>query len=109
MSSTNNVKCRKVLMLIENYSFPWDRRMRHLGLARKEAGYDVTVICPKGADQKDGSFELYRGISIYRYPMLQARGGMGYLCEYSWAFICTALLSLFVWIRHGFDIIHSAN
>jgi glycosyltransferase involved in cell wall biosynthesis len=96
-------------MLIENYSFPWDRRMRHLAITLKEAGYQVTVISPKGKDQKDRVYGLYQGISVYRYPTLQARGGVGYLCEYSWAFLCTTFLSLFISIRHGFDIIHSAN
>ncbi len=97
-------------MLIENISFPWDRRMRHLGLALQKAGYEVRVICPKGENQDQSSFEVYEGIRVYRYPMLyQASGGLGYLLEYPWAFLCVTLLSLWVWMRDGFDIIHSAN
>lgn len=97
-------------MLIENISFPWDRRMRHLAMALQESGYEVRVICPKGETQDHASFELFNGIKIYRYPMLyQASGGPGYIFEYSWAFFCTTILSLWVLIRDGFDIIHSAN
>jgi glycosyltransferase involved in cell wall biosynthesis len=97
-------------MLIENLSFPWDRRMRHLGLALQQAGYEVRVICPKGENQDRSSFEIFEGVRVYRYPMIyQASGGLGYLVEYSWALFCTAFLSLFVWLRDGFDIIHSAN
>jgi glycosyltransferase involved in cell wall biosynthesis len=97
-------------MLIENISFPWDRRMRHLGLALQRAGYEVRVICPKGENQDQSGFEVIEGIRVYRYPMLyQASTGLGYLLEYSWAFLCVSVLSLFVWLRDGFDIIHSAN
>jgi glycosyltransferase involved in cell wall biosynthesis len=97
-------------MLIENISFPWDRRMRHLGLALQRAGYEVRVICPKGENQDQSGFEVIEGIRVYRYPMLyQASTGLGYLIEYSWAFLCVSVLSLFVWLRDGFDIIHSAN
>lgn len=84
--------------------------MRHLGLALQKAGYEVRVICPKGENPDRRSFEVVEGIRVYRYPMLyQASGGLGYLVEYSWAFLWTSLLSLFVWLRDGFDIIHSAN
>ena len=108
-ASTKSETC-KVLMLIENLSFPWDRRMRHLGLALQQAGYEVRVICPKGENQDRSSFEVIQGVRVYRYPMIyQASGGLGYLVEYSWALVCTAFLSLFVWLRDGFDIIHSAN
>jgi glycosyltransferase involved in cell wall biosynthesis len=97
-------------MVIENLSFPWDRRMRHLGLALQQAGYEVRVICPKGEYQDRRSLEVVQGIKVYRYPMLhQASGGLGYVIEYSWALLCTLLLSLLVWFRDGFDIIHSAN
>jgi glycosyltransferase involved in cell wall biosynthesis len=97
-------------MLIENLSFPWDRRMRHLATALQQAGYEVSVICPKGEKQDRSSFEMFRGVKVYRYPMgYQASGGLGYLFEYSWAFLCAAFLSLVVLIRDGFDIIHSAN
>jgi glycosyltransferase involved in cell wall biosynthesis len=84
--------------------------MRHLGLALQKAGYEVRVICPKGENQDRSSFEVVQGVKVYRYPMLYpASSGLGYLIEYSWAFLCTAVLSLFVWLRDGFDIIHSAN
>jgi glycosyltransferase involved in cell wall biosynthesis len=110
MMTTTKSKACKVLMLIENLSFPWDRRMRHLGFALQEAGYEVRVICPKGENQDRSSYEVIQGVKVYRYPMLyQASGGFGYLFEYSWALLCTALLSVFVWLRDGFDIIHSAN
>jgi len=44
----SRVKNPRVLMLIENLSFPMDRRMRQEAGALRDAGYEVTVICPRG-------------------------------------------------------------
>jgi glycosyltransferase involved in cell wall biosynthesis len=109
MSSAVDKPCH-VLLLIENETFPWDRRMRHFATALQQAGYRVSVICPKDDDFGRDSFEAFQGVRVYRYPLIcQARGGLGYLIEYSWAFLCTTLLSVYLWVRHGVDIIHSAN
>ena len=110
MNSNKKDKPCRVLMLIENETFPWDRRMRHLGTALQQAGYEVRVICPKGDDRGRENFEVFQGVHVYRYPVIwQGGGGVGYLLEYSWALLCTAVLSFYLWLRHGFDIIHSAN
>jgi len=100
----------RVLMLIENGSFPFDRRMRHLAEALREGGYKVTVICPKGEDRDLKTLDVVDGIKVYRYPMLfHASHRFGYLLEYSWALLCLGALSFLVWLRDGIDIIHSAN
>jgi len=96
-------------MLIENVSFPLDRRMKHQALALQQTGYQVSVICPRGTEDRSLT-DSFRGIKIYRYPRLHsAKCGLGYLLEYSWAFLCTVILSVLVWVRDGIDIIHSAN
>lgn len=101
---------RRVLMLIENLSFPMDRRMRQEALALRRAGYEVSVICPRGGHQDRDSFELYEGVRIYRYPLYwQADSGPSYLLEYSWAMCCTLVLMLWICVRHGFDYVHAAN
>lgn len=110
MTTDRSTKPRRVLMLVENLSFPWDRRMRHLATALRQDGYEVRVICPKGETQDRLSFEVVAGVHVYRYPLLlQASRPLGFLVEYPWAFLCTAVLSLVIWVRHGFDVIHSAN
>jgi glycosyltransferase involved in cell wall biosynthesis len=97
-------------MLIENLSFPMDRRMRQEALALRDAGYDVSVICPKGENQDRRSFEVVDGIRVYRYPLLvQASGGLGYLFEYSSALLLTFVLMLGIALTRGFDIVHAAN
>ncbi len=110
MSNALKSKICSVLMLVENGSFPFDRRMRHLAEGLREGGYKVTVICPKGEDRDLKSVEVVDGIKVYRYPMLfHASHRLGYLLEYSWALFWLGTLSLLVWIRDGVDIIHSAN
>lgn len=97
-------------MLIENLSFFIDRRMRQEALALRQAGYEVSVICPKGGHQDRKGFEIFEGIRIYRYPLYwQARSGPGYLLEYSWAMLCTFLLLVWIFFTYGFDCIHAAN
>jgi glycosyltransferase involved in cell wall biosynthesis len=99
-----------VLMLIENGSFPRDRRMRHLAEALHRAGYKVTAICPKGEGGDESGYEVCDGVKVYRYPMLfQASQKLGYILEYSWALLCLGVLSLVVWAREGFDVVHCAN
>ncbi len=101
---------RRVLMLIENLSFPMDRRMRQEAMALRSAGYEVSVICPRGEQQDRDGFEMYEGIRIYRYPLnWQAKSGPGYLLEYGWALSCTFLLMLWISVRQGFDYVHAAN
>jgi glycosyltransferase involved in cell wall biosynthesis len=99
-----------VLMLVENASFPFDRRMRHLAEALWLGGYKVTVICPQGEDRDRSRVDVVDGIKVYRFPLLfHASHKLGYLLEYSWALLCLGVLSLWVWMRQGIDIIHSAN
>lgn len=111
MKSAVARKSPGILMLIENNSFPWDRRMFHQASALQGAGYRVIVICPKDEPRsKVASFEVIQGVAVYRYPIFgQASGKLGYLLEYSWSLVCMAALSVLVWIREGFDVIHAAN
>lgn len=98
----------RILMLIENASFPRDNRVRPEAYTLKNKGYEVTVICPRGQDRK--AYEIVNGVHVYRYPSPPEGEGLpGFLVEYSYAMICTFVLSLYVWVRHGFDVIHSHN
>jgi glycosyltransferase involved in cell wall biosynthesis len=96
-------------MLIENLSFPMDRRMRHEATALRDAGYQVKVICPRGQHQDGARFENFEGIRVYRYPSYQASASIGYPLEYGWALLCTFMLMLWLWAKEGFDYVHAAN
>ena len=99
----------KVLIIVENLPVPFDRRVWQEATALREAGYEVSVICPTG--KKHTSFEeTLDGIHIYRHNLpLEATGALGYLAEYSAALFHEMRLSIKVLRRHGFDVIHACN
>src|SRR5436305_827245 len=111
MGSDNSLRPgARVLMLIENLPFPLDRRMRQEAFTLVRAGYQVTVICPKGENQDRAGFEIVEGVRVYRYRLpWQGTSAWTYFLEYAWAMLCTALLSVWVAMRHGVDIVHAAN
>src|SRR3989338_7315272 len=99
---------RGVLILVENLSVPFDRRVWLEARALKENGFTVSVICPRF--KKEKSLEALEGINIYRYSQPPATGGvLSYILEFSYCLIMTFLLSVRVFFRHKFDIIHACN
>lgn len=98
----------RILKLIENNPFPPDPRIRQQVRALVGAGYEVTVICPKG--KKQGGYEMVDGARVYRYPTpAQGDGLLGYLWEYGYSLVAAFFVSLLVFFRHGFDVIHTHN
>ena len=68
----------KVLIIVENLTVPLDRRVWTEARALRDAGYTVSVICPKmGLYTK--KYEVLEGIHIFRHPMpFEADGALGY-------------------------------
>jgi glycosyltransferase involved in cell wall biosynthesis len=99
---------KRVLMLLENCTYPLDIRVRYESEALVSAGYQVSVICQRGP--KEPWREMINGVFVYRYPPPpQGKGSIGYLLEYSYSLVVAFFLSLFVSATRGFDIIHAAN
>ena len=63
------------LILVENLSVPFDRRVWQECLALREAGWRVSVICPRGAKQDTEPYAEINGVRIHRYPLTPAVGG----------------------------------
>jgi glycosyltransferase involved in cell wall biosynthesis len=106
---------RKVLMIVENDVVPLDTRVWWEALALRDHGFQVSIICPKGAQGRP-IYEEYRapheyreGIHIYRYQPLEGTSTVAYVGEYLAAMFSTLWLSLWVFVRHGFDVLHVAN
>ncbi len=109
MTASTGKTGRRVLIIVENLPVPFDRRVWNEASALRDAGYEVSVICPKGAGAS-ASFELLDGIRIFRHPLpFEARGGLGYLLEYSAALFWESLLAWRVFLTRGFDVIHACN
>jgi len=100
----------RVLILVENLSVPFDQRVWREATALTEAGYHVSVICPKGATYDTPSHESIQGISIHRYRALEARNGMlGFFAEFAQALVMMTYLTAVVFGREGFDVIQLCN
>ncbi len=97
----------EILILVENLSVPFDRRVWMEATTLREAGYRVSVICPRG----DGRplYEELEGVRIYRYPLPSLEGMVGHLVEYAIALPATFALSCLAYVRHGVDVIQGAN
>ncbi len=99
---------KRVLMLLENTTYPWDRRVRREAQALLGAGYQVTVISPRGRDEP--LREDVDGVMVYRFPFPpQGKGLAGYVLEFGYATAAMLILTVWIWLRQGFDVIHTAN
>ncbi|HET7412406.1 MAG TPA: glycosyltransferase family 4 protein [Pararhizobium sp.] len=100
---------RRVLIIVENLPVPFDRRVWSEATTLVKAGYEVSVICPKGKGAT-ASHEIIDGVHIYRHPLpVDAEGALGYALEYSAALFWEFLLTLKVAWQRGFDAIHACN
>jgi glycosyltransferase involved in cell wall biosynthesis len=97
-----------VLIVVENLPVPFDRRVWSEATTLRDAGYSVSVICPKGRGH-ERSEETIDGIHVYRHSLPEARGAAAYFVEYPIALFWEFVLSIKVWRRHDFDVIHACN
>ena len=99
-------RAKRILMLLENGSFPEDYRVASEARALHAAGYQVRVISP--TDRAFPKlFENVEGIAVYRYPGPPEWGGLiGYLWEYGYSLTVAMFISLYIFVRHGFDVLH---
>ena len=98
-----------VLIIVENLTVPLDRRVWQEASTLREAGYTVSVICPKGG-RYTAPYEVLEGIHIFRHPLpYEADGAFGYALEYSWAIFWEFVLSVKAYIKVGFDAVQACN
>ena len=97
------------LIIVENLPVPFDRRVWQEALALAEAGWRVSVVCPKSHLYSQDE-EVIDGVFIYRHPApLEARGKFGFVFEYASALYYEARLTWKVFRLHGIDVIHACN
>jgi glycosyltransferase involved in cell wall biosynthesis len=100
---------RRVLIIVENAPVPFDPRVWKEAIALRQAGYEVTVLCPrdKGSEQ---NYEVLEGIHIYRHPIPGERGGvLGYIWEYGCALFWEFVYSWRIYWRSPFQVIQGCN
>jgi glycosyltransferase involved in cell wall biosynthesis len=98
----------KILIIVENLSVPFDRRVWLEANTLTEEGYKVSVISPRG--KNDPKYEVLNGISLYRYPVPPpTKGFLSYFWEFTYCWLMTFFLSIKILFREGFDVIHACN
>jgi glycosyltransferase involved in cell wall biosynthesis len=108
-SMSQGIPKKRVLIIVENQSVPFDRRVWRESCSLREHGYEVTVLCPRRKGSAKG-FEILDGIRIYRHPS-PAEGStpMGYLWEYGCSLFWEFFYTLWIFLRHRFDVIQGCN
>jgi len=81
----------RVLIIIQNLWVPFDRRVWLECQALVAAGYDVTVVCPKGPS--DPSYQVIDGVTVHKYKAYAPGGSKaGFVWEYAYSFLTTLRL-----------------
>lgn len=97
-----------VAIVVQNLPVPLDRRVWSESRALVAAGYDVTVVCPAGPG--DPKARRLDGVEIRTYkPAPPARNVVGYLWEFAYCWLRTAILVANVHRRHRIDVLQACN
>jgi glycosyltransferase involved in cell wall biosynthesis len=115
----------RILMLVENY-FPQDTRVANEVRCLTDAGYKVAVIALRKPGQ--AGRETLNGVEVYRLPTLELfkktpstsinrinlafvklKSFLGYFVEYSYFTIACLIVSTYIFVRRGFDVMHAHN
>lgn len=102
------MRTRRILILVQNLPVPLDRRVWREAQALSGAGYQVSVICPRGPGQ--ASAETLEGVRVLRYaPPPTGEGPIAYLVEFVWSWVLTGLLMLEVLAKGRIDVVQACN
>jgi glycosyltransferase involved in cell wall biosynthesis len=114
-----------VLMLVEN-NFPADTRVRNEAFTLAAHGLTVRVLALRGP--RELPREVVNGVTVYRIPRLtlfeklpdvrasavgrlvrRLAAVIGYVSEYAYFTSACLVMSLYLAIRYGIDVIHAHN
>jgi len=99
----------RVLIVVQNMNYDFDRRVQNEAQALVAAGIGVTVICPKGVTTEPDHRVVDR-VVVRSYPSLGATAGvLSYLREFLFAWFQTARLTWHTHREEGFDLLQACN
>ena len=102
------VKKARILIIVQNLSLPFDRRVWLECQALVSAGYRVAAVCPKA--DRDPSYQVIEGVELYKYRGYAPGGSkLGYIAEYVHSFLATAWLTAKARRRGRFAAIQACN
>jgi len=112
-------------MLVENY-FPQDTRVTNEANLLTDAGYKVAVIALRKQGQPGR--ETLNSVEVYRLPTLELfkktpsanvnrmnllfvklKSFLGYVVEYCYFTAACLIVSTYIFVRRGFDVMHAHN
>ena len=97
-----------MLIIVQNLHVPFDRRVWLECRTLHEAGYDVTVICPRGPDSKP--HEWLDGVEVFTYrPYAPGGSAASFVAEYAYSFLATAWLCARSRRRGRYDVMQACN
>lgn len=101
---------KHILIIVQNLPVPFDRRVWQEATTLKEAGFEVSIICPKKKIYTKG-FEVLDGVEIFRYPLIYEadNGVIGYFIEFIYCWLASLFFSLKVFFHRPFHVIHACN
>jgi glycosyltransferase involved in cell wall biosynthesis len=100
---------KRVLIIVENLSVPFDTRVWQEARSLQQNGYDVAVLCPRGKGDEP-RYEVLEDVHIYRHPAPpEGNGLVGYLFEFGCAFFWEWLYTWWIYLRRGFHVIQACN
>ena len=98
----------RILIIVQNLPVPFDRRVWLEARALRDAGYDVTVVCPRGKGER--AHEVLDGVTLWKYPPYAPGGSaLGFVLEYAYSFAATAALVLRARRGGRFDVLQACN
>ncbi len=90
---SGSVKRGRVLILVQNLSVPFDRRVWLECQSLIAAGFQVAVVCPKAPG--DPTYYRFNGVDLYKYrPYAPGTSSVSFVLEYVYSFVMTLILSL---------------
>jgi len=99
---------KRILIIVQNLPVPFDRRVWLECQALVSAGYDVSVVCPKGKD--DPPYQVIDEVRIYKYrPYAPGGSKLSFVAEYAYSFLGTAWKTLLARRRGRFAVMQACN
>jgi glycosyltransferase involved in cell wall biosynthesis len=98
----------RVLILVQNLSVPFDRRVWLECQSLVDAGFRVAVVCPKAPG--DPTYYRLDGVDLFKYrPYAPGGSSISFVLEYVYSFFATLLLSLRAGLQGRFAVVQSCN
>ncbi|MGH3938378.1 MAG: glycosyltransferase family 4 protein [Pseudonocardiaceae bacterium] len=99
---------RHICIVVQNLPVPFDRRVWLECQALRTAGYEVSVVCPKG--KGDPGYQELDGVHLFKYrafPPITRQ--VMFLAEYAYSILATLVGLARAWRRRPFGTVQVCN